>query len=47
MVKCPSCSTELIDKEGTKKLCAQIGNPEIELLKLKILVFVIVVMNIS
>lgn len=29
MVKCPNCSEELKLKEGQKKFCAQIGNPEI------------------
>lgn len=29
MVKCPTCHKTLEKKEGTKKLCAQIGNPEI------------------
>ena len=29
MVKCPVCNKNLEKKDGTKKLCAQIGNPEI------------------
>ena len=33
MVKCPICSEKLEQKEGTKKLCAQIGNPDIAIVQ--------------
>ena len=29
MLKCPNCSNVLEEKKGSKKICAQIGNPEI------------------
>ncbi len=32
-MKCPNCSKALESKEGTKKLCAQIGNPDIAIVK--------------
>jgi len=35
MVKCPYCSENLEKKEGEKKLCAQIGNPEIAIVQTK------------
>ena len=35
MTKCPICSKELISKEGTKKVCAQIGNPDIAIVEVK------------
>ncbi|MCK5449371.1 aminoglycoside 6-adenylyltransferase [Candidatus Pacearchaeota archaeon] len=33
MVKCSTCSKELIDKKGSKKFCAQIGNPELAIVE--------------
>lgn len=33
MVKCPICNTTLEHKEGEKKFAAQIGNPEIAIIK--------------
>ena len=33
MVKCPNCSQVLEPKIGTKKLCAQIGNPDIAIVE--------------
>lgn len=33
MVKCPNCSSVLIEKSGPKKFSAQIGNPEIAIVE--------------
>ena len=33
MVKCPNCSDKLEKKQGTKKLCAQVGNPDIAIVE--------------
>ncbi|MEK6885915.1 MAG: hypothetical protein AABX17_03040 [Nanoarchaeota archaeon] len=33
MVNCPNCSKALIHKEGAKKFCAQIGNPELAIVE--------------
>ena len=33
MVNCPNCSKALIHKEGVKKFCAQIGNPELAIVE--------------
>lgn len=33
MVNCPNCCSKLEEKEGTKKMCAQIGNPEIAIIE--------------
>ena len=35
MVKCPICSNNLVNKQGDgkKKICAQIGNPEIAIVE--------------
>jgi len=33
MVKCPTCLENLELKEGTRKFCAQIGNPEIAIVE--------------
>ena len=35
MAKCPICLNELIQKEGTKKVCAQIGNPDIAIVEVE------------
>lgn len=34
-MKCPTCSSTLEQKQGVKKLCAQIGNPEIAIYEAK------------
>ena len=34
-MKCPNCNSSLIQKEGVKKMCAQIGNPEIAIVESK------------
>ena len=33
MVCCPNCSHVLEEKEGKKKFCAQIGNPELAIIE--------------
>ena len=34
MTKCPVCSNDLTPKEGIKKVCAQIGNPDIAIVEI-------------
>lgn len=33
MVNCPNCSKNLESKEGVKKFCAQIGNPDLAIVE--------------
>lgn len=33
MVKCPHCSKDLVFKNEPKKICAQIGNPDIAIVE--------------
>lgn len=35
MVKCPTCLENLEQKTGTRKFCAQIGNPDIAIVETK------------